>query len=197
MVEIVLVRHATTDWSGARYSGVSDPPLSAAGRLEADRLAEMLARTIEPDTRVVSSPLRRALATAGPIAAALGTGRVDIDARWREADFGIAEGRTFDELTVLAPEVATAIVGGAGGVDWPGGETHASLADRVATAWRTLVDGARGIVVVTHAGPLMHARALAEGRPIRATDLVPPAAAIRFQVMPEGLFSVSVLPSRP
>ncbi len=194
---IVLVRHAATDWSGVRYCGVSDPPLSVAGGLQADGLAALLARTIEPGSRVVSSPLRRALATAEPIAAVLGTGPVDIDARWREADFGVAEGRTFDELTAVAPAVAAAVVGGASAIDWPGGDTHASLVERVAAAWRTLVDAGRAVVVVTHAGPLMHARALAEGRPVRPTDLVAPAAAIRFEVMSEGLFSVSVLPSRP
>ena len=31
-LEIVLVRHASTDWSGRRYCGRSDPPLNEAGQ---------------------------------------------------------------------------------------------------------------------------------------------------------------------
>ena len=99
MVTIVLVRHASTAWSGVRYCGRSDPPLSSTGVDEALRLAESLAGDLPPGTRVVSSPSRRATATAAAIVEAAGLATVAIDDRWREADLGIAEGRTFDELT--------------------------------------------------------------------------------------------------
>ncbi len=197
VVEIVLVRHASTAWSGSRFSGAGDPPLSQAGIREAAGVAALLASTIEPRSRVVSSPLRRAHATADRIAAALGSASVEIDARWREADVGLAEGRTFDELVEVAPDVAAALADGAMAIDWPGGETHAALAARVAAAWTALLENGRPVVVVTHAGPLMHARAMAEGRPINATDLVDPAAAVRLEVAAGGLVTASVLPSRP
>ena len=105
MVDVVIVRHASTAWSGVRYCGISDPPLSPTGLAEAGHLAERLARDLPAARRIVSSPSSRALATASAIGGAIGASDVEIDPRWREADVGIAEGRTFDEL---APAVAKA-----------------------------------------------------------------------------------------
>jgi len=102
VVDIILVRHASTSWSGVRYCGISDPPLSPTGLAEARRLAERLAPDLPPDCRIVSSPSRRALATASAIADAARAPGVSIDPRWQEADVGVAEGRTFDELTEIA-----------------------------------------------------------------------------------------------
>src|SRR4051812_7747117 len=81
-MEIVLVRHASTSWSGRRYCGRSGPPLSAVGEAEAADLAERLAPDLTPATRIVSSPSRRAVATGRAIAAAAGGLTVDHDARW-------------------------------------------------------------------------------------------------------------------
>ena len=61
MTEIVLVRHAATTWSGSRYCGRSDPPLSDAGRAEAVRLGAELAPLIVTGTLLISSPSIRAL----------------------------------------------------------------------------------------------------------------------------------------
>ena len=194
MVEIILVRHAATSWSGVRYCGISDPPLSPTGLADARRLAVSLSRDLPADVRVVSSPSRRAVATATAIVEAAHLPGVELDARWREADVGIAEGRTFDELSAMAPDVAAALARGDLEIDWPGGETHSSLAARVADAWADLVAVGRPAVVVTHAGPFMHARALGEDRPISRDDLVEPAATGRVLV-PEGSARNAVLRS--
>ena len=194
MVEIILVRHAATSWSGVRYCGISDPPLSPTGLADARRLAVSLSRDLPADVRVVSSPSRRAVATATAIVEAAHLPGVELDARWREADVGMAEGRTFDELSAIAPDVAAALARGDLEIDWPGGETHSSLAARVADAWADLVAVGRPAVVVTHAGPFMHARALGEDRPISRDDLVEPAATGRFLVS-EGSARDAVLRS--
>ncbi len=194
MVEIILVRHAATPWSGVRYCGISDPPLSPTGLADARRLAVSLSRDLPADVRVVSSPSRRAVATATAIVEAAHLPGVELDARWREADVGIAEGRTFDELSAIAPDVAAALARGDLEIDWPGGETHSSLAARVADAWADLVAVGRPAVVVTHAGPFMHARALGEDRPISRDDLVEPAATGRVLVS-EGSAREAVLRS--
>jgi len=194
MVEIILVRHAATSWSGVRYCGISDPPLSPTGLAYARRLAVSLSRDLPADVRVVSSPSRRAVATATAIVEAAHLPGVELDARWREADVGIAEGRTFDELSAIAPDVAAALARGDLEIDWPGGETHSSLAARVADAWADLVAVGRPAVVVTHAGPFMHARALGEDRPISRDDLVEPAAIGRVLVS-EGSARDAVLRS--
>ena len=194
MVEIILVRHAATSWSGVRYCGISDPPLSPTGLADARRLAVSLSRDLPADVRVVSSPSRRAVATATAIVEAAHLPGVELDARWREADVGIAEGCTFDELSAIAPDVAAALARGDLEIDWPGGETHSSLAARVADAWADLVAVGRPAVVVTHAGPFMHARALGEDRPISRDDLVEPAAIGRVLVS-EGSARDAVLRS--
>ncbi len=194
MVAIVLVRHASTAWSGVRYCGRSDPPLSSIGVAEALQLAASLAEDLAPGTRVLSSPSRRATATAAAVVEAAGLKSAAIDDRWCEADLGIAEGRRFDELTVIAPDLAAALAAGELGIDWPAGETHAALADRVAAAWADLVADGRPTVVVTHAGPFMHARAIAERRPTSPDDLVAPAVAHRLEV-PAGPTRPPVLPS--
>jgi len=194
MVEIILVRHAATSWSGVRYCGISDPPLSPTGLADARRLAVSLSRDLPADVRVVSSPSRRAVATATAIVEAAHLPGVELDARWREADVGMAEGRTFDELSAIAPDVAAALARGDLEIDWPGGETHSSLAARVADAWADLVAVGRPAVVVTHAGPFMHARALGEDRPISRDDLVEPAAIGRVLVS-EGSARDAVLRS--
>ena len=103
MVEVILVRHAATAWSGVRYCGVSDPPLSPTGLGEARWLAATLAGDLPPNTRIVSSPSRRAVATASAIVDAGRLPGVELDPRWREADVGVAEGRTFEELELIAP----------------------------------------------------------------------------------------------
>ena len=196
MKEIVLVRHAATAWTGIRYCGRSDPPLSEDGRRAAARLAADLGPILEPDWVIVSSPSVRARETAAAIAStAGGDPSVVVDDRWREADFGIAEGRPFDALATLAPALAAALAGGALTIDWPGGETHRSLAARVAAAWQALVERDRPAVVVTHAGPLLYAQAIAQGREIGPGDLVAPAAFTRIKLAADGRDHAPVLSS--
>ena len=184
MAELVLVRHASTAWTGHRYCGLSDPPLDRAGRATATALAADLAPTIAATARIVCSPARRTLETATAIAAAAGLGPVEIDPRWSEADFGIAEGRTFEELERLAPAVARALAAGEMAIDWPDGETAARLLDRVTAAWRALVEADRDTVLVSHAGPIRIAIGLA-GRG-SGRDWVPlaPGAVVRLAVGP-------------
>jgi broad specificity phosphatase PhoE len=196
MTEIVLVRHAATAWSGSRYCGRSDPPLSERGRADAGRLAQELAPIIASDALVIASPSVRAMATAQAIASAAGIGRVDTDDRWLEADLGVAEGCTFDELAERAPALAAALAGGDLEIDWPGGETHRALARRVAAAWDELIGRRRPGVVVTHAGPLLHALARAERRPVRGDDLIAPAAYVRLRLPVDRQAAATVLPSR-
>jgi ribonuclease H / adenosylcobalamin/alpha-ribazole phosphatase len=196
MPEIVLVRHAATSWSGIRYCGRSDPPLSEAGHDQAVRLGGILGGVLPADARIISSPSLRALATAEAIAAAAGLGPIEVDERWREADVGVADGHTFDELAAIAPELVAALAGGALEIDWPEGETYRSLAERVGDAWDALLDRGRSAVVVSHAGPLAHARAIAHERAIHADDLLAPAGYVRVNIDPVGRIGSTMLRSR-
>ena len=180
MGDIILVRHAPTAWTGLRYCGRSDPPLDAGGRTAAARLAADLAASALPGTRIVTSPSRRARETAAAIADAAGITEVTVDDRWREADFGIAEGLTFDGLATVDPDLARRLADGDTAIDWPGGETAGALAERVSAAWRDVVAHADGIVVVSHAGPLRVAIALATGREPGTVDLPAPGDIVRI-----------------
>jgi broad specificity phosphatase PhoE len=185
-VTVILVRHAPTAWSGRRYCGRSDPPLDVAGEMTAALLAGQLAPTLAPGTRIVTSPLLRARATAWAIASAAGIDDVTVDDRWREADFGAADGLTFEELERLAPHLAQMLADGETEIDWPEGERAADLADRVAAAWREIAGAVDEVVVVSHAGPLRMAIGLATGRPAGAVELPVPGAVIRLPATVSG-----------
>jgi probable phosphoglycerate mutase len=93
---LVLARHGQTVWHVEnRYAGTSDVDLTPQGHAQAELLARWAAAT-RPDA-VVCSPVRRARETAGPVERELGRAAVVL-ADLREVGFGIAEGRTLDEL---------------------------------------------------------------------------------------------------
>lgn len=69
-MELLLVRHALPLRVETQDGSVADPPLSAEGRAQAERLAEWLGR--EDLHALYSSPLRRAQETAVPLARRLG-----------------------------------------------------------------------------------------------------------------------------
>lgn len=180
MPELILVRHAQTSRSGRRFCGRGDPALNRAGLTVARRLATDLAAALDPGVRIVSSPARRARQTAQAIARAIPGARVELDDRWAEADFGIAEGLTFDELARVAPDLADRLGRGEVAIDWPGGESASSLAGRVVAAWRELIEQPMPTVVVSHAGPLRIAIALATSLAIEGVALPEPGAVIRL-----------------
>jgi broad specificity phosphatase PhoE len=174
---VALVRHASTVWSGQRYAGRSDPPLDAAGVTAAARLGRDLAGSIGPGDRIVTSPARRARATADAIRRATGAS-VDLDLGWEEADFGAVEGLTFLEVSGRWPELARQLAAGETDIDWPGGETAVGFDARVRAAWTALADDRRPTVVVAHAGSLRIALALAAGRTPAEMWLPAPASIV-------------------
>ena len=150
MLELWLVRHGVTDWNLAeRIQGWSDPPLNAAGRVQAERLAPRLADVAFD--RVVSSDLGRARATA---ALALPGAHVELDPRLRELDYGTFDGATWADLATgeLAEPAAL----------WradrqrrrtPGGESFDDLAVRFA-AFRADLPATGRVIAFAHSGTI-------------------------------------------
>jgi broad specificity phosphatase PhoE len=161
MLELWLVRHGVTDWNLAeRIQGWSDPPLNAAGRAQAERLAPRLAG-IAFD-RVVASDLERARTTA---AVALPEARVELDPRLRELNYGAFDGASWADLAT--GELAEAAA------HWradrqrrrtPGGESFDDLAERV-RAFRADLPEAGRVIAFAHSGTINTALHGVLGRP--------------------------------
>jgi broad specificity phosphatase PhoE len=91
-VRLFLARHGQTDWNAEhRLQGQADRPLTALGVAQAQALCELLAR--QPIQAIYCSPLQRTVATATPLAQALGL-EVRKSAAMLEIDYGVLEGHT-------------------------------------------------------------------------------------------------------
>jgi 2,3-bisphosphoglycerate-dependent phosphoglycerate mutase len=143
---LLLARHGQTVWHAEnRYAGGhSDIDLTPAGVLQAERLASW-ARKRGVDA-VVASPLRRAVDTARPSAVACET-ELEIIDDLREVGFGVAEGRTLDELD---PDVATRFRADPAAHPFPGAEHPAAAAQRAAATLRALAARRATVLVVAH-----------------------------------------------
>ena len=150
----VLLRHGDTCLSPEhRFSGLRDLPLSDSGTRQARAAASRLAAGTRIDA-VVSSPLRRAAATAAIAAGELGLTAVTDD-DLRETDFGDWEGFTLAEIQQRWPAAVAA---------WqhnpeqapPGGESFADTAQRVHRACDRLLQDHSGqtVLVVSHITPI-------------------------------------------
>ena len=95
---MLLIRHALPLRSEPGEG--SDPDLSEEGIEQAKRLPDALARF--PITRLVSSPQRRAVQTAQPVADALGLG-IDIDERLAEYDRDLAHYIPIEQIAAEYP----------------------------------------------------------------------------------------------
>ena len=138
--------------------------------------------TLPAWVRIITSPSRRARETATILATAAAPAVLEIDARWMEADFGVVDGLTFDDIEARSPALAARLAAGDVDIDWPGGETAMAIRDRVAAAWAAILATGQPTVVVSHAGPIRIAMALASGRAPAEVGLLAPAEAVALEV---------------
>ena len=106
-VQLLLVRHALPLRSEPGQG--SDPDLSEEGIAQAQRLPAALARF--PVSRLVSSPQRRAIQTAGPVAKELGL-EVEVDERLAEYDRDMSHYVPIEEIAKENPEELARLVSG-------------------------------------------------------------------------------------
>lgn len=137
---LVLARHGETAWSkSGQHTGRTDLPLTELGREQARRLgAALVGRTF---SRVLSSPLRRAVDTAG--LAGFGD-RVELIDDLREWDYGIYEGRTRADIARDVP----------GWTVWSkpivGGESLAALGRRADRVIDSILPTGGDVLVFSH-----------------------------------------------
>jgi broad specificity phosphatase PhoE len=106
-VQLLLIRHALPLRSEPGQG--SDPDLSEEGIEQAKRLPDALARF--PITRLVSSPQRRSLQTAQPVADALSL-KVEIDDRLAEYDRDMEQYIPIEQIAAEFPEELARLASG-------------------------------------------------------------------------------------
>jgi probable phosphoglycerate mutase len=121
IVELWLVRHGETTYNAARrIAGSCDPPLTELGRKQATAVGPTLDG--KAFTSVWSSDLQRAVETAR-----LAGGKATPDRRLRECNFGVWEGRPFDEVDAADAKVFL----GFRDFNMQGGDSHGSFLQRI------------------------------------------------------------------
>jgi probable phosphoglycerate mutase len=156
MTELLLVRHAETEWNReGRWQGHADPPLNEAGRAQAHALARSLAG--ESVDAIYSSDLRRASETADILGAALDL-PVTTDPDLREIDVGSWSGLTREEVAERFP-----------GRETHDGESRDELEARVVAAVRRIAQRHpdRHVLIVTHGGSIRSLQRHLDGEPAR------------------------------
>ncbi len=150
-MRLYLVRHGETESNRLGLAlGRADVPLNERGLWQAQRLAAALAG--EPIAAVYSSPLCRALDTAGPIASALGL-PVEIEPGLVEMEIGEVEGLTFAEIRARFPGLLKAWMSPEGQArGMPGGERLVDVQARAWGAVQAIADGhpEQSACAVTH-----------------------------------------------
>ena len=150
---LYLIRHGESLFNAQRrIQGQSDVALSPLGLRQAAALTTALG-SLDIDA-IYASPLRRAMQTAEPLAAALRR-TICIDDRLKEINAGEFQGLEWSEIEQQWPEAA---------VHWrqqtpdfvvPGGESRRAAADRGRAALEAIyAAGHRQVIVVSHGGVL-------------------------------------------
>lgn len=148
---VICWRHGRTEYNAStRLQGQIDIPLDEVGTWQAEQAALDLWRRYSP-TRIVTSDLGRAVATARHLADLVGL-EVEIDARMRERSFGDWEGLSAEDIAERWPE-EFAVWQRGGDPQRTGAESRASVAERFSAGVRETAGSMahdETLVVVTH-----------------------------------------------
>lgn len=162
----ILCRHgATGENAEGRFLSRANPPLSATGRAQCERLRDAL-RELRPQSCLVS-PMRRCLETREIAAPAI---PFDICGELREVDFGTWEGRTLDWLQLH--EAGAVALRRRAPVTFrpPGGESFSDVAVRVAALVESICGRSRTLVV-GHRGTLSVVERMLRGLPLDSREV--------------------------
>jgi broad specificity phosphatase PhoE len=159
--QLFLARHgATQDNAQGLILGHRDPPLSEAGRQQAQVLGR---RALEAGVRAVwTSPLLRARQTATVVGATLGT-EPRVQEQLIESYRGSWEGRPVSEIATQCPELHAGFEAAAPDFRFPGGESLAEQVRRTREALSLIAAQPGPAIVIAHAGTIRSAL-IASGR---------------------------------
>ena len=152
---IIFVRHGNTDFPKDRLycDDVEDPSLNEEGVKQANLAADML-QDVHVDA-IISSPSKRTLMTADPIANSTKL-RIETDAALKERPFGIWDGLYFDAIEQEFPEDYLSWKKNPISFVPQGGESILDLAVRVKNVLEDVIRQYHGktVVIVSHVGPI-------------------------------------------
>jgi probable phosphoglycerate mutase len=165
--DVLLVRHGESGSmvggaSLALSDGLGDPPLAPGGRAEAESVGARLAR--EEISAIYTSPLRRCVETAEPLARSLGISpKVERDLR--EVFLGEWEGGLYRKKFAEQDPIALRMLAEQRWDVIPGAEPAGEFSRRVHAAISLIAAAHAGekIAVFTHAGVIGEALAQASG----------------------------------
>lgn len=145
---------------------------------EALKEAAMSLSGLARGARVFTSPAQRTLALATRLSP-----EAVVDARLQELDFGVWEGRKWDEIDEQAIEKWQA---GFPDSAPPKGEALSAMAARCADWVANLEQDPRPLIAVTHAGPIRLIRAILRSEPLLTyfSEAVPYGEAITLDAAP-------------
>jgi broad specificity phosphatase PhoE len=136
--KFILFRHGQTEWNvGERFRGHADLALNETGLNQARLIAARLGseKPLAPHASagvaaIYSSPLRRAMQTAQPLADAL---RIPVQPHegLSDIDFGALEGMTVEDARQAFPEVIETWLTRPGHVKFPKGDSFKKMRTRI------------------------------------------------------------------
>jgi broad specificity phosphatase PhoE len=195
--QLVLMRHGETaanrGGSGARMSGWTDLPMSAAGVYQVSKLVERLRAGPRFDA-LYSSPLARAARTAHALADA-GLGVVCLCRSLMEINGGEIDGLPVGEVQDRFPELWRANQQqDDADFGWPGGETYRDFRGRCVDAIGRIAGRHRGgrVAIVTHAGVISQIVGFINGTNPARWELFRPGNGSLTQIDWEGRSGVLV-----
>lgn len=153
MTTLYLIRHGATAANLERPYRLqgqrSDPDLAPVGVRQAELTRDVLA--MRPFTRIVSSPLRRAMQTAEIIAAPRRL-RIETASALTECDVGLWEGLSWEGVRCKYPEALARFQLDPGAHPYLGGESFEQVAARVVPCFERLLAEHAGedLLVVSH-----------------------------------------------
>jgi broad specificity phosphatase PhoE len=144
---VLLLRHAETANPNVFHGLESDVGLGERGSRQAEAVAAYLA-SLSPQA-VVSSGMRRALDTAGPIARACGV-ELHVEPALHERRVGALSGTPAGGAEGPWPDTLRRWMAGDTGYAAPGAESFDDIRDRVLPIWERVTREERTVVVVAH-----------------------------------------------
>lgn len=151
MKKVTFLRHGKIASAG-RYVGSTDVSLSKEGETQIATMRPYFSENLYQS--IYSSPLKRCVQTCESLNIEK---RIFFDDRLREIDFGLWEGKSFDEIATTSPEEIEVWARGEEDFAFPEGESVSSFRNRITSFCATLrTTDSPTILIIAHGGVIRH-----------------------------------------